>query len=282
MVNIMKYKRSLIVQVSNQCPCYCPGCYNYFNKELVSTIDVVDFLKKYVKRYNISKITISGGDPLLRSDIEMLLTSLLKLNIVLNMDTVGDALLNKFSDNQIRILLTSVNLLGLPLDGINTETIQIFRQGSSFENCIKVLEKASRFNANICINTVVHSGNKKQILDMKKIIDEIPKIVKWQLFQYMPIGPRGYRNREKYFITASEFEEIREQVQCFKDKRELEIQCKSLSERKNNYIILGTDGKIWFPKQSSYLGWEKEDKNEERIIVGSIFEKEIFSKLDSI
>ena len=195
----------------------------------------------------------------------MLLTSLLKLNIVLNMDTVGDALLNKFSDNQIRILLTSVNLLGLPLDGINTETIQIFRQGSSFENCIKVLEKASRFNANICINTVVHSGNKKQILDMKKIIDEIPKIVKWQLFQYMPIGPRGYRNREKYFITASEFEEIREQVQCFKDKRELEIQCKSLSERKNNYIILGTDGKIWFPKQSSYLDWEKEDKNEIQI-----------------
>ena len=57
---------------------------------------------------------------------------------------------------------------------------------------------------------------------------------------------------------------------------------KSLSERKNNYIILGTDGKIWFPKQSSYLDWEKEDKNEERIIVGSIFEKEIFSKLDSI
>lgn len=62
--------RNLIVQASNQCPCFCPGCYNHFSdNEEAPTADVIRFIHEYRQHTGTHSLTISGGDPLLRPDI---------------------------------------------------------------------------------------------------------------------------------------------------------------------------------------------------------------------
>lgn len=272
-------KRSLIIQASNKCSCYCPGCYNFFSDNTLSSISIKEFVEKYINIFHPQKVTLSGGDPLLRQDIFKLIKMLKELNINLSLDSVGDALLDKFSSEQIEEMLNQLDILGIPLDGVDTETIQYFRQGCTFDKTIEVIKKATKYHSNICINTVIHAKNKEQVQEMLSIINDFKEIKQWQIFQFMPIGPRGYLNKEKYFISTDEFKKIQKEIKQLKKREELEIQCKSIESRKNNYLILACNGEIWAPKQTVGYDWKIEDNNRERIIIGSIFDAQIFDKI---
>ena len=273
-------KRSLIVQASNNCPCFCPGCYNFFSEAEISTTEIIKFLIDYRNYFGVSKITISGGDPLLRKDIISMLDSLLNEKFDITVDTVGLSILQY--DKALYDCLRRISVFGVPLDGICSDTIGCFRKWVPFEDAENVIRTACLINSNVCINTVLHKKNIHELCSMANVVNSFPNVTKWQLFQYMPIVTRGVSEAKYYSISDNTFDMCIQTIESFRFPRKIKIDFKSLSSRKNRYIMLATDGMLWYPKQSSGKKWMAEDSNSERIVIGSISEKNILKKLEGV
>lgn len=259
--------RSLIIQCNNSCPCICPGCYNFFSAGQISSEDLDRFVAEYNERFGLVKVTLSGGDPLLREDLTVIIDQICDRNIPITIDTVGTVFLDDI-DFKLYLSLKKISYLGLPIDGIKDQTIQQFRQNSTFKQCMRIVECSQRIVPAICINTVVHSKNLNEILEIAAIVNNNPSILKWQLFQFMPIGPGGFANKSLYSISNTEFDNLECTLKGISFRDSLKVECKSIENRKNKYLILGCDGVLWLPQMGP-----------NRKIIGNVFENDIFDRL---
>ena len=273
----MKHK-SLIIQASNRCPCYCLGCYNHFTDAAdIPTEQIVRFTESYIHRFNTKKVTISGGDPLMRKDIVCLLDDLMGLGIAVSVDTVG---LSIVQDQILTDILKRASVVGLPLDGMTDKTLNTFRTGLQISQLLQVIRIASENGLRICVNTVVHAQNLHELSLIAQFVNETEGVKKWQLFQYMPIGPRGSKNAAQYMIADQIFQTICEQVHQLPIRTDVSIECKSLSYRRNKYLLLGADGTVWYPKQTFSDTWKtKREQNSQRVVVGHIDDERILDKI---
>lgn len=262
--------RSLIIQCNNVCPCLCPGCYNFFPDKHVPLNDIIEFISKLNESLRLPKVTLSGGDPLLSEGISYFINKLVDLGISVSLDSVGSIFL-KGIDKDLLFSLQRISLLGLPLDGTSDETIQLFRQKMSFAESMMIIEKSKIIRKSICINTVVHSGNIKEIKDIALIVNNHTHISRWQVFQYMPIGPRGFKNRMKYAIGNAIFLDLVESISKLDIRESLAIDFKSIEAREDKYLILGADGLLWLPQNGP-----------ERIVLGSIYDKNIIGSIKRV
>lgn len=277
--------KHIILSAANDCFVQCGGCYNFFgkNKNIISTEQIISFLRK-IDTSIVEKITVSGGDPLARTDLLPLLSNIKKLGFLINMDTVGTGFIKStctikskriIQQTQIEDISPFVNILGIPLDGSNSNIIRQFRMGRSsiFEEQLNILETAQKTNLKICINTVVHKLNIHDLVNIAKIIKNFSNIIEWQLFQYMPIGPLGFYNKDKYNISDNDFSNVCNNLRDFMSKINcnIKIHPKSKSKRKKLYLLIDTDGVAWTPYISDEVTWNpRKDENNKRIIIGNI------------
>lgn len=276
----LKHK-SLIIQASNRCPCCCPGCYNHFaDAEDISTEQIVRFAVGYIHRFETKKVTISGGDPLMRKDIIRLLDDLMSLGIDISVDTVGLSIVH---DRILTDVLKRASVVGLPLDGMTDKTLNTFRPGLQILKLLQVIRIASENGLRICINTVVHAQNAHEISLIAQFVNKTEGVKKWQLFQYMPIGPRGSENAAQYMISNQEFQTVCEQIYQLPFRADVSIECKSMSCRRNRYLLLGADGTVWHPKQTFGDTWEtKNEQNSQRVVIGHINDERILDKIAEV
>jgi MoaA/NifB/PqqE/SkfB family radical SAM enzyme len=276
---------SINISAARACFVRCDGCYNHFGKAPeVRTDTILEFLA-LGHRAGIKNVTLCGGDPLARRDIIHLITEIKALGFRVSLDTVGTALLGAaqtmfFGRHHVAkvepdSLARLVDLIGIPLDGPDNETVALFRIGrvNLFDQLIDTLEILTSAKAAICINTVVHRFNLYELTELVATITRFPSIVKWQLFQFSPIGPLGYHNRQKFRITTEEF------VAAVSTARGSAIsggfpgviEEKTSSRRKYQYLLVDTDGAAWMPRQSSSEEWDElADATDQRIVLGNI------------
>ena len=240
--------------ISNQCFLKCEGCYNNFcYKDNINYEKISDFLDYAVKK-GLKQVTLSGGDPLIYKDISKVIKKCIKLNLKVNLDTLGwsflndvkvcgsDIIVKKFDDYA---LLSKLQSIGIPLDGSNEKIISTFRKGSEniFEKQLAVLDLLEGLNVNVCINTVFH---KKNISDIKNIFEIIKKykcVKKWQIFQFMPIGPLGKQNELKFSVEIEQFLSVAKTIK--NNSSELMIEFKPAIERSHNYMLVDSSGKAY-------------------------------------
>jgi MoaA/NifB/PqqE/SkfB family radical SAM enzyme len=284
----MRKLKGINIAVARSCFVRCPGCYRYFGsaENLISTETILQFLI-FLKHYHcIEKVTLYGGDPLARSDILLLLREIKKIGFWINLDTVGTPLLadtettfvgrSKIARVSSEALTAVVDLLGIPLDGDSNESFLKFRENRSkiFEEQILILNQLEICKTNVCINTVVHKGNINIIKNILPIIVKYTCVKKWQIFQYMPIGPLGFKNRNLYMITEEDFKVLEKEISALYSNmlvQNISIDFKSCADRKNTYLLIDSDGIAWIPKESLSDSWEDNtDSNPDRIILGNI------------
>ena len=262
--------RSLILNIGTSCFVRCDGCYNFFasslkDKSSVNFDDIVNLVKLF-KDNGGEKLTIGGGDPLSRPDLPMLLKEIKMLGIKVNLDTVGTAFLQeadtiffgklsipKLNPNEI---LENVDRISVPLDGSNNEICARFRKGRKelFTEQIQIINLLNHSHK-LGVNTVVHKGNIDDLVNILKILEN-NQVQFWQLFQFMPIGPLGFKNREEFEITTALFQETIDQLNAFKKEHNYQIvmEAKSTSDRKDNYLIMDDSGTLWIPKSENERG----------------------------
>lgn len=282
--------RSIILSAGKSCFVACPGCYNYFAPTLVDTPAILTFAAAYQQRFGLTKITVGGGDPLTRPDLIALLRGLRAMDLSISLDTVGTAFLR---DAQIRFMghgttprvdvvtvAELVDVIGIPLDGVTDPVQQLFRRHASVRDQLGILDALDAARARVGLNTVVHSGNTHEIPAIAALLAAHPSVRQWQLFQFMPIGPLGHRNRESYFLDHAAFERVAETA-LDAAPSSVQVTPKSAGARKNRYLLIDSAGQVWIPDQTGTESWSQSDDNGSRATLGSIKDPDILDRVSA-
>lgn len=282
-------KRSIILGAGPSCFVRCPGCYNHFADSLqhgnTVTLDGIRQFGEEAFHRGYAKITVGGGDPLSRPDIIEILRSLRELGFKISLDTVGTVFnapaetifhgRRLISQVSPLAMMGLVDLVGIPLDGSNQDIAQIFRTGrpTLFEEQMKTIKSLGAAGLSVCVNTVASACNVHDLPKLLECLMCLP-IVKWQIFQFMPIGPLGAKHVEQFFVSKREFEsvvdrvlELHKQFGC-----SFEIQPKSIEDRRGRYLMVDDAGEAWIP-----TGYR-----DERVLIGNISLNKGRSVLDTI
>lgn len=271
--------------VGPSCFTRCPGCYNYFAASVVSNAQIVAFLRFARERTNVRAVTFAGGDPLSRLDIVELLRATKALGFIVKLDTVGTPFLGAartifFGSQEVpkvelAALKGAVDVLGIPLDGSTQETASLFRKGRPyfFTEQKRVLQMTSDEKVDVCVNTVVHAMNRDDLRNIYAVISEYENVVEWQLFQFMPLGPLGYRNRDRFVLDSRAFEAAVGEVIGLNDAMggPMRLKPKDAGRRKHLYLLVDNAGVAYRHRYAPGTSWNDDvDACGEREILGDI------------
>lgn len=157
----------------------------------------------------ISKVRITGGEPLLRRNVVSLIERLSKIEGIKDIGmTTNGVLLKKYAKELYEAGLKRVNV---SLDSLNEENFKTITRVGSLREVLEGIEEAHKVGLNpVKINVVV----------MKGINDyEIENFVRWSLkvpyqvrfIEFMPIGTNSWK-KELFMSTAEIKEKIEKSV----------------------------------------------------------------------
>ncbi|MEV1006313.1 radical SAM protein [Streptomyces sp. NPDC049881] len=280
--------RSVILSAGRSCFTVCPGCYNHFGRTASETAQILAFVARTRTSFGLRKITVGGGAPLTRPDIVPLLAGLRAQGLKIHLDTVGTAFLGS---TQIRFMGSGTvdhvsaadvapltDLIGIPLDGSTDTVQQRFRRHVTVASQQAVLTCLDEAGAHVCVNTVVHAGNADDMANIAGRLDDHPGVREWQLFQFMPIGPLGHRNRDRYLVSDDDFHRAADTART-RAPRGITVTVKSARQRKHRYLLIDSAGLVWTPDQASTATWLSEDSNDRRKLIGNITDADIIERL---
>tara|TARA_B100000900_G_scaffold89670_1_gene73062 strand:- start:11549 stop:12472 length:924 start_codon:yes stop_codon:yes gene_type:complete len=162
--------------------------YNFFKKSEILSFEEIIRITKILASFGVKKVRLTGGEPLLRNNIHLLIDELTKINGVKDISmTTNGVLLSKKRAKLLRE--AGLNRLTVSLDSLDPEKFHKI-SGSKYlpEDVLKGIEnaKSSGFD-NIKINTVVKKNiNERDILPMLDYFKDSGCIVRF--IEFMDVG----------------------------------------------------------------------------------------------
>ncbi len=191
-------------EVSAICNMDCKFCFANWreNRKQLPYEKVISIIDK-LKEYGIEAINLTGGDPLLRSDIVDICKYCKEKGIMTIISTNGIELLNK------KDVLKYIDSINLPLDSYNPDIHNEMRPCAVKNHHKLVLELINYINDNypnikIKINTMVGKLNINDIINIGNLIEG--KVYSWKLGKFLSSGyGKGFEGM--FSITNNEYEE---------------------------------------------------------------------------
>ena len=233
-------------QLTSRCNMACDFCFGSEPSTELNTEQVKKILDDLILS-GFKSIVFTGGEPLIRKDIDELLKYANVANLRTVLSTNGTLLLDHLDTiNQY------VDWLGLPLDGDNQKTNDSMRPlFGHFDIIMKILDriKDKTILPNIKIGTVVSKLNYDHIEGIGSILEDVP-ISTWKLYQFTPLE-RGRLNKESLYLQDDEFEQICKRIiECYP---KLHIVVSSIKDREGSYFLIKPDGSVVTPYDEMYL-----------------------------
>ena len=194
----------LRISVTDRCNYRCSYCmpaeifnkdYSYIKQNKILSYEEIIQISSILKKVGLKKIRITGGEPLLRKNIDKLIHKL-KTEVGtehVSMTTNGSLL----TDEKLNILKSSgLDSLTLSLDTLNSDKIIKINGTKKQFDLDKVLQGIEKYFGKVKTNTVVIKGiNDNEILDI--IIKMIGINSEVRFIEYMDVGESNNWNLEK-------------------------------------------------------------------------------------
>lgn len=206
--------KKLRISVTDRCNLRCMYCMpqgndKWFDRSDILTYEEIERLVQIFAKLGIQKIRITGGEPLLRTDIEKLVVKLAMIDGIKSISMTTNGLL--FSE-KARLLkesgLTSVNI------SLDTFRPNVFKEISGTEGLEKVLESikvANKVGLKVKINTVILRGqNDNEVLDFAKFARETGNLVRF--IEFMPLDGTGIWKRDLVVTKKEIIDTISEEM----------------------------------------------------------------------
>lgn len=212
----------LFWECTTKCNLNCIHCGSDCSKDSVyKDMAVEDFLKAIDTLENKPQnftVVFTGGEPLLRNDIESCGKELKKRGFKWSVVTNGHLYTKQ---RHISLRNAGIGALTISLDGLKESHNWLRNDKSSFEKVANAIELAASSNRiNFDIVTCV---NQKNINELGQIRDFLiaKKVKAWRLFTIIPIG-RAAHNRD-ISLTDNQFVELMDFITEHRKSREIDI-----------------------------------------------------------
>ena len=199
MALIDKFKRpikDLRISVTDRCNFRCTYCmpaeiygeaYKFLPKNKILTFEEITRLTKIFVDLGVSRIRITGGEPLLRKDLPVLINQIASINNILDLSlTTNGYLLERLSQELVD---SGLNRVTVSLDTLDQEVFkQMSGRNLDINKILSGIESASSKGLNpMKINCVVKRNvNEKSILSLINYFKNTQHIIRF--IEYMDVG----------------------------------------------------------------------------------------------
>jgi len=236
----------LRISVTDRCNYRCSYCmpseifnknYNYISQDKILSYEEIIRVACILKKIGLKKIRLTGGEPLLRKNIDKLVDKLkteAKIQHI-SMTTNGSLL----TDQKLHILKKSgLDSLTLSLDTLKSEKIKHINGAKKQFNIYEVLEGIEKYFGYIKTNTVVIKGiNDDELLDIIDLLKEFKSEIRF--IEYMDVGETHGWNLNKVIPTK----ELITKIKHFYVLQAIESEKSSTSKR---WLIKNTNSSVGF------------------------------------
>lgn len=191
--------RDLRISVTDRCNFRCTYCmpaeifgerYQFLPKPQILTFEEITRLVRVIVRLGAVKLRITGGEPLVRKDIEQLIAMLAEVDGVDDMALTTNAY---FLPEKVDALKAAgLQRITVSLDSLDDDVFQKMNGGrSSVDKVLQGIEAARQAGYGpIKVNAVVQKGvNDHTIVDLARYFKERGDIVRF--IEYMDVGNRN-------------------------------------------------------------------------------------------
>jgi cyclic pyranopterin phosphate synthase len=171
---------------------------------LMTADEIVTIAKTFVK-LGVTKIRLTGGEPLVRKDAKIIIEQLGKLGVELTLTTNG-ILVHEFIDTFKEAGITTLNV---SIDSLKKDKFNQITRRNYFEKLIENLDLLEVNNFKVKLNVVVIKGfNDNEIIDFIELTKDLN--IQIRFIEFMPFDGNQW-NKEKLVSYA----DILSQVNAF-------------------------------------------------------------------
>lgn len=198
----------LRISVTDRCNFRCQYCMpeniKFMPKNLLMDYTEISLLADRFIYHGIKKIRLTGGEPLVRRDIDLLIKQLGKYIENGKLEeltlTTNGSRLEEYSE---MLFANGVRRINISLDTLNAEKFKSITKRGDLNNVMKGIQKAKAAGLQIKINMVALKGqNEDEILDMALFCAS--QGFDLSLIETMPLG-NDIEDREDVYIALTDF-----------------------------------------------------------------------------
>lgn len=215
--NFGRIAKKLRVSVTDRCNMRCMYCMPKGNVRWFNEHDVLDYreisrLVSILANLGIERIRLTGGEPLIRPNLENLIVSLAKLEGIKSISMTTNGLL--FGEKARELKDAGLESVNISLDTFRPARFKAITGLDSFNKVIEAINAAESVGLNVKINTVVVRGwNDDEIVDFANFARDTGHIVRF--IEFMPLDGSGiwqsnlvYTKREMVDLITRNFGRI--------------------------------------------------------------------------
>lgn len=243
----------LRISVTDRCNFRCSYCmpsdifnknYQYISQDKILSYEEIIDICKLLKKIGLKKIRITGGEPLLRKNIDKLIYKL-KTEVMIDhisVTTNGSLL----SEDKLKLLKKSgLDSITLSLDTLDSNKIARINGTKKTLNLIELMNNIQKYFTTIKTNTVVIKGvNDNEVLDIIDLMKNYNSEIRF--IEYMDVGESNNWDIEK--VVPSKV--IREKISIKYDLTSIKTSSASTAKKwsiKNTNASVGLISSITEP-----------------------------------
>lgn len=189
------------IRITDKCNLNCYFCKIKNNNNEINSKEIINVIKQ-LDKMKVAYLTVTGGEPLLRKDLEIILKNIKKSNMFVSLNTNGTLI----NEKNAYIIANSFNQIRISIDGNEKTHDNIRGEKGSYKktiSAIKLLNKVKKKKAKIFVHYVVLKENIHEIFDFyykfNKIADSI---------SFMPVSNIDKMTLKKFLIIFNEIEKF--------------------------------------------------------------------------
>ncbi len=198
----------LRISITDRCNLRCIYCMPKDGISLIGHDDILRYeeiirIARVAAGRGISKIRITGGEPLVRKGIVEFVAALSEVNGIHDLSMTTNGIL--LADTAMPLKKAGLHRLNISLDSLNPEKYHMITHGGDINQLFTGMEKAREAGFSpLKINAVVIRGiNDDEILSFARLAVERDLHIRF--IEYMPIGmENGWK--EEHFVSSSEIQ----------------------------------------------------------------------------
>ncbi len=192
--------RDLRISVTDRCNFRCVYCmpkevfghdYRFLDRKELLSFEEIERVVRVFKEHGVAKIRITGGEPLLRRELERLIAALASIGGLELTLTTNASLLAK----KAQILADAgLHRVTVSLDSLDNDTFRAMNDVDfSVERVLEGIEAATAAGLPVKVNAVIKRGlNEAAVLEMARYFKGTPHVLRF--IEYMDVGAtNGWR-----------------------------------------------------------------------------------------
>ncbi len=233
---------------SQECP-YCWGPQEYENPvDTGSALRIVDRVKEVGAR----RIVFTGGDPLKRLDIALLICEARQIGLEVALSTTGDELSREF----LADVGPQIDLISLPLDGSTEEVNARTKEAGHFAAVLRALDWLRAYpDIDVKVCTPVTRHNIEDVPNILALVEDYARSTQARVFyNIFQAFPRAMVEVDwaKLLVSAGEFAALKRELA---QRAEIRVNFLDHATLDRLYVMIFPDGSLVVPRGSEFFSY---------------------------